>query len=206
MARCNNREFLLNEPADFECVLRCLALMRASYGITVYAYTLMSNHVHLLLQAPEVIRLGRPLRWFLTQSAKAYHKMHPRRGHFWEHRYRAVLIADDPHALAALRYLDRNPVRAGIVEDPTRYVWSSCAAYALGVANSMITFHPTFLGLSQYPKVRHRKYRQLVSTVTDPSLEKRDPKWTTARAVGSQTFVARFIRTGNPRSSGEPQV
>jgi hypothetical protein len=52
-------------------------------------------------------------------------------GHFWERRFRAYLVEDDLYALAALRYMDRNPVRAGIVEDPGTYAWSSCASYAL---------------------------------------------------------------------------
>lgn len=204
VARCNNREFLLNGPADFESVLHCLGMMRASYGVMLYAYTLMSNHVHLLFQAPPTMNLGRPLRWFLTQSAKAYHKTHPRCGHFWEHRYRAVLVEDDLHALTVLRYLDRNPVRARIVEDPTTYPWSSCAAYALGRANPLITHHPTFLGLSEYPKVRFRKYRELVTTVTDPTLEQRDPRWTESRVVGSPAFVARFVPAVAPKSSRVP--
>lgn len=204
VARCNNRQFLLQDAADFERILRLLAVMRSSYGVTVYAYTLMSNHVHLLLQSPQGIRLGRPLRWFLTETAKAYHRTHERRGHFWEHRYRAVVVEDDLYALAALRYLDRNPVRARIVDDPTTYPWSSCAAYALGQADPLITYHPTFLGLSRYPKVRCRKYREMVTTITDPALEQRDPQWTELPVVGSPEFVGRFVLKGGLKSLRPP--
>ena len=194
VARCNNGRFLLEEAADFQSVLRCLSLMSASYQVTLYAYTLMSNHIHLLVQAPQTMPLGRPLRWFLTQSAKAYNKAHAGRGHFWEHRYRAVLVEDDPYVLAALRYLDRNPVRAGIVEDPTAYPWSSCAAYSLGTENPLVTYHPTYLGLGDSSEARSRKYRDLVTTVTDLELEGRDPRWTESRAVGSSDFLARFAQ------------
>ncbi|HLA80522.1 MAG TPA: hypothetical protein VJP78_02670, partial [Thermoleophilia bacterium] len=65
-----------------------------------------------------------------------------RRGHFWERRYRSCLVEEDTYALAALRYLDRNPVRAGLVNDPMTYPWSSCAAYALGTPNRVLTLHP----------------------------------------------------------------
>jgi len=61
--------------------------MRRTYDITLYAYTLMSNHIHLLLQAPKLDALGRPLRWFMTETAKAFHRARRRRGHFRMRRY-----------------------------------------------------------------------------------------------------------------------
>jgi REP element-mobilizing transposase RayT len=70
--------------ADFALLLAHLRELVRSYEVTVYAYTLMSNHVHLLMQAPTHEALGRPLRWFMTESARAFHKARGRRGHFWE--------------------------------------------------------------------------------------------------------------------------
>ena len=105
-----------------------------------------------------------------------------------------MLVEDDPYVLAALRYLDRNPVRAGIVDDPTAYPWSSCAAYSLGTENPLVTYHPTYLGLGDSSEARSRKYRDLVTTVTDLELERRDPRWTESRAVGSSDFLARFAQ------------
>jgi putative transposase len=112
----------------------------------------------------------------------------------------------DRYALAALRYMDRNPVRAGLVEDPVAYPWSSCAAYAMGTSNRLITFHPSYLALSPYPKVRQRHYRTLLAPSDDPIADGRDPRWTTQRAVGSPAFVARFAprRRGRPKSRGMP--
>ena len=132
VARCNNREFYFTTAEDFEILLDHLRQMVCDYEIKVFAYTLMSNHIHLLLQAPELDLLGRPLRWFMTETAKTFHRLRTRSGHFWERRYRACLIEEDVYVLAALRYLDRNPVRAGLMEDPTAYPWSSCAIYAAG--------------------------------------------------------------------------
>jgi len=147
--------------------------------------------VHLLLQAPAREALGRPLRWFLTETAKAFHKSRGRRGHFWERRYRAVVVEGDLYALAALRYLDRNPVRAGLVTDPAAYPWSSCSAYALGAPNPLITLHPSYLTLSRYTKIRQRQYRVLLAPSPDPASNARDPRWSTQRAVGTAAFVAR---------------
>jgi len=202
VARCNNREFYFTTPEDFELLLAHLREWVRTYEVTLYAYTLMSNHLHLLLQAPKLDALGRPLRWLLTETAKAFHKARGRRGHFWERRYRACLVEDDVYALAALRYLDRNPVRAGLVEDPGTYPWSSCAAYALGTPNRVITFHPSYLALSPYAKVRQRQYRTLVAPSEDPRADARDPRWSTQRAVGSPAFMAPYV----PRRRGRPRI
>ncbi len=104
--------------------------------------------------------------------------------------------------LAALRYLDRNPIRAGLVNDPATYPWSSCATYALGSPNRMITFHTSYLALNPYAKVRQRQYRILLASSDDPRADARDPRWTTQRAVGSPAFVAQYV----PRPRGRPRI
>ena len=199
VARCNNREFYFAAPEDFEILLDHLGEMGGAYGVRLFAYTLMSSHIHLLLQAPDADILGRPFRWFMTQTAKTFHRMRIRSGHFWERRYRACLVEDDLYALAALRYMDRNPVRAGIVEDPVTYAWSSCASYALGAANHLIQFHPSYLGLSTYAKVRQRHYRAILASSSDPHLDARDSRWTSQRAVGSPEFLERHHPSGRRR-------
>ncbi len=201
VARCNNREFSLTAARDFEVLLARLRQMCRTYDLTLYAYALMANHVHLLLRAPTVRALGCPLRWFMTETAKAFNRARGRRGHFWERRYHACLVEDDAYVLAALRYLDRNPVRAGLVTDPATYPWSSCAAYAIGAPNPVVTLHPSYLALSQYPAVRQRHYRSLLAPSGDPVADGRDPRWTTDRAVGSAAFVAQYApsRRGRPK-------
>jgi len=200
VARCNNREFYINAPEDFKQVLSTLGEMLRTYGVSLNAYTVMSNHVHLLLQAPQADALGRPMRWFMTESAKAFHRARHRRGHFWERRYFACLVEEDTYALAALRYLDRNPVRAGLVEDPSLYPWSSCAAYARGRTDPLISLHPSYLALSDSAEERERLYWELLAPSEDPRDDARNPVWTTQRALGSPAFVARFVRRpGRPK-------
>lgn len=191
VGRCNNREFCFTTPSDFLLVIAELAAMVKTYEVTLYAYTLMANHVHLLLRAPHTDPLARPLRWFFRETTRAWQRAHGRQGHFWERRYWACLVDDDQYVLAALRYLDRNPVRAGLVDDPAAYPWSSCAAYALGAANPLVRLHSSYLALSPYPKVRQRHYRELLASTDDPRADAWDPRWTTERAVGTADFLAR---------------
>ena len=132
----------------------------------------------------------------MTQTAKTFHRLRNRCGHFWERRYRACLVEDDLYALAALRYMDRNPVRAGIVEDAATYAWSSCASYAIGVPNGLIQFHPSYLGLSPYAKVRQKHYRAILAPSSDPHLDSRESPWTSQRAVGSPEFLKRHHPSG----------
>ena len=143
--------------------------------------------------------LGRPLRWFMTETARAFHRKRNRSGHFWERRYRACLVEEDLYALVALRYMDRNPVRAGLVEDPTSYAWSSCAVYARGTSSKLVTLHPSYLGLSRYAKVRERNYRDMLLPSSDSRLDCRDASWTRQRAVGSLAFLNRHLPSGGRR-------
>jgi putative transposase len=83
-----------------------------------------------------------------------------------------VLVEDDPYALAALRYLDRNPVRAGLVNDPGACPWSSCAAYPGGADNRLATFNPAYLGLSPSAAVRQRQYRKRLEPSEHPRCER----------------------------------
>ena len=66
-------------------------------------------------------------------------------------------------------------MRAGLVDDPPAYPWSSCAAYALGTPNRLISFHPSYLALSPYAKVRQRHYRALLAPSEDPRTDAWDP-------------------------------
>jgi putative transposase len=157
---------------------------------------LMSNHIHLLLQSPGADLLGRPFRWFMTQTAKSFQRLQNRCGNFWKRRYRASLVEDDLYALAVVRYMDRNPDRAGIVENLVTYAGSSCASYALEVPNRLIQFHPSYLGLSPYAKVRQRHYRAILAFSSDPHLDARDSRWTSQRAVGSPEFLKRQHASG----------
>ena len=196
VARCNNREFYFAAPEDFEILLDHLGEMGSAYELRLFAYTLMSNHIHLFIQSPDADALGRPMRWFMTETAKTFNRLRNRCGHFWERRYRACLVEDDLYALAALRYMDRNSVRAGIVEDPATYAWSSCASYAMGSPNLLIQFHPSYLGLSPYAKVRQRHYRAILGPSREPHLDGRDSRWTSQRAVGGPEFLRRHHPSG----------
>jgi putative transposase len=207
VARCNNREFLFSGAEDYELALSHLRELPSAWGVPIFAYVLMANHLHLLLRAPGPVPLGKPIRWLMTEIAKGINRLHDRTGHFWGRRYHACFVEDDQYALAALRYLDRNPVRAGLVENAEDYLWSSCATYACGRSNEMITLHPTYLGLARYSTVRRRRYLEILRPGPDLVADGRDPLWSRRRAVGSSAFLSRFSprRPGRPKTPSTPK-
>jgi hypothetical protein len=110
----------------------------------------------------------------------------------------------DPDVRAALRDLDRNPVRAGLVEDPAAYPWSSGTPDALGPPNPLVSLHPSSLALSPYPKGRQRHSRTLPAPPDDSHGDARGPPWATERVIGPADVLARYGRQRFPHGETGP--
>jgi putative transposase len=155
--RGNDRRSCFFADGDYRFYLRTLGEAASRYGVLVHAYVLMTNHVHLLLTPLVPGAVSK-----LMQSVGARYVWHVnktcgRTGTLWEGRYKACLVACDAHLLAACRYIDLNPVRAGIVQDPSNYRWSSYGALAGLCADSLVTAHDV---LSQLGTARGVAYAQ----------------------------------------------
>jgi putative transposase len=148
--RGHNRDRCFFEPADYALYLRLLALFARQHACAVHAYCLMPNHVHLLL-TPQVrdgcAQLMKRLAQCCTQHVN---KVHKRTGSLWEGRFHSCLVTSERYALACYRYVEMNPVKAGLAAHPRDYRWSSYRANAEGQTNSLIEPHPAFPGASAY--------------------------------------------------------
>lgn len=151
----------------------------------------MDNHAHLVLSRGNSCALAEAMRWLMTQTAKDQLRAVACRGHFWRQRYGAIPVEDNEYALALLRYLDRNPVRASIATSPVEYPWSSCKAYALGASLPAITLHPTYLGLGKNRAARQRKYRELIEDHRGGG-DDRLPAFSRALVLGDLPFWRRL--------------
>jgi putative transposase len=107
------------------------------------------------------------MRDIMSNFAKWYNWRHSRKGHFWESRYHSTIVDRDEYALMCMRYIHRNPVRAGIVEKPWDYAWTSVKHNALGEKDKLIDDLSSFVGISPYAKVRMRLYQQWVQEPFD---------------------------------------
>ncbi len=118
--RCNNREALFSQASDVHKFLHLLGYFKKRHNYRLYAYTIMSNHVHLLLDPGHKVPLAEAMRDIMANFAKWFNWKHSRRGHFWASRYHATVIQDDSYALTCMRYIHRNPVQFAIMPSGRR--------------------------------------------------------------------------------------
>jgi putative transposase len=115
-------------PADYERYLELLGDYGERHGLTVLGWCLMANHVHLVVVPPGAEALGLALRAVHMRYAQAVNRRQGWVGHLWQNRFCSCPL-DDAHCWTALRYVEQNPVRAGLVERAEDYPWSSAAAH-----------------------------------------------------------------------------
>ncbi len=161
--RGNNRQPIFFTPADYRFFLACLAKAKERYRCRLYAYVLMTNHVHLLLAPTE----GEQLSLFMQSVGRRYvryvNETYHRTGTLWEGRFRSAVVSDDTYLLACGRYIELNPVRAALADRPEGYPWSSYHARALGMRNPLLDNDPAYAALGATEALRQGVYRAWVA-------------------------------------------
>ncbi len=128
ITRGNNRRQIFNSAADYEKFLSLLAVQKVKLPFFLYAYCLMTNHVHLLLER-QASAVGRIMHRVLTGYAQYYNRRHRRVGHLLQGRHKAILCRSERYLAELVRYIHLNPVRANMVTRPEDYEYSSHRAY-----------------------------------------------------------------------------
>jgi putative transposase len=145
--RGNNRAPCFFEDTDYLVYLQNLRTLSGEADCRIHAYVLMTNHVHLLL-TPAAAEGPSNLMKNLGQRYVQYiNRRYNRSGSLWEGRFRSSLVETERYFLTCQRYIELNPVRAGMVRTPEEYKWSSHAANGLGVPDSIVSPHPEYLRL-----------------------------------------------------------
>jgi putative transposase len=159
--RGHNREACFFTDEDY-CVYRdWLAEALKKSGCVLHAYVLMTNHVHLLLTPPSSAAVSQLVMSLGRRYVQYINKTYKRTGTLWDSRYKSSLVHADEYLLLCQRYIELNPVRAGMVDDPVRYRWSSYRANGLGQADALLTPHGVYLGLDEDKDQRQAAYRAL---------------------------------------------
>jgi len=123
----------------------------------------MGNHVHLVLETTDIGgTLAEIMKGINLSYAQYYKGRYKHIGHFWQDRYKSILVSKDNYLLACGSYVELNPVRAKIVEDPKNYKWSSYNAYAYGKKDKIVDEHSIYKELSKDVSERRKKYREFV--------------------------------------------
>jgi putative transposase len=159
--RGNDRMDVFRGSADFTLFLSLLARYARRVDVDVHAFTLMTNHVHVMLTPQDEQALGRLMHRLASRYARYFNDTYTRTGTLWEGRYRACLIDSERYWLTCLRYVEQNPVRAGIVATPDTYRWTSYAMHAHGTGPEWLVPHPAYMALGHTSTARQTAYRAL---------------------------------------------
>ncbi|MBI2247551.1 MAG: transposase [Armatimonadetes bacterium] len=127
-ARGNNGERIFGDDADRYAYLVQLAKALRTMDVRLFAYALMSNHVHLALQTTQP-NVSAMVRWLHTRHARQFNRRHGRINHLFGERFHSKVITDDLYLLEVTLYLHLNPVEAGLVAHPADYPWTSYRSY-----------------------------------------------------------------------------
>src|SRR5262245_56622646 len=136
--RGNNRNAVFADDGDFRALLRAQGQTQLRYPFRLYAYCLLSNHFHLLLQPLPGQSISRILQSLTVAHTWRYHRRHGSVGHVWQGRFKSPVIEEDEHFLVVMRYIGANPLRARMVGDLADYPWSSYGAHGLGRPNGLL--------------------------------------------------------------------
>jgi putative transposase len=169
--RGNNRQACFFAEDDCRFYLDWLAEYAPRCGCRLHAWGLMTNHVHLLL-TPEAEDSAARLMKALGQRYVQYvNRTYRRSGSLWEGRFRSCIVGEEAYVLGCQRYIELNPVRAGMVEHPAEYPWSSYRANARGEAGRVpLSPHPLYLALGRDDNARLAAYRELFRHELEPGL------------------------------------
>jgi putative transposase len=188
--RGNNRQAIFFSDLDREHLLATLAESASQYSVAIHAYVLMDNHLHLLATPPSADALSRMMQSLGRRYVGWFNARHQRTGTLWEGRFRAGLIEGERHLLACMRYIELNPVRAGLCAEPAQWPWSSIAHHLGLVRNVLITEHEMYWLLGNTPFEREHAYREFVGQGVGTAEQARFTEAVLrGRPVGSDSFL-----------------
>lgn len=150
------------DDADHQRFLRHVKEGARQFKVAIHAYVLMSNHFHLLVTPEDATGLARMMQWVGRYYVPYFNLKYGRNGTLWQGRYRTAVIDSERYFLLCSRYIELNPVRAGLVASPENYAWSSYRHHAGLAPDSLITEHPLFWALGNTPFAREAAYRHLI--------------------------------------------
>ncbi len=166
--RGHNRASVFAEAGDYRYYLETLIGWKRTLRVEVYAYCLMTNHVHLIVEPGDaVFAVGKLMRRLAGRQARLVNALERRTGTLWAGRYKASPIQTDRYLLACSRYVELNPVRAGMIVKPCDYEWSSYRFKVEGGWPIWLDEDPCYRGLGGNRGERARRYREFVEGEVD---------------------------------------
>ncbi|MEJ0086984.1 MAG: transposase [Pseudomonadota bacterium] len=168
--RGHRRNAVFFNDVDRNDYLGTLAECRAALQLKIYAYCLMSNHVHLVVDpGDDATNISTLMKRAAGRHSRRLNSRNAWSGSLWESRFKCSPIDSDRYLLACCRYVDQNPVRAKLVSRPQEYRWSSYRARAGLTSCAFLDIDPVLFALAATPERRHELYKKLAAAPVDDS-------------------------------------
>ena len=161
LAKGNNKQKIFEDESDYNVYKNILKKLKEEQPFNLYHWCLMSNHVHMIIETNEKTKLSKMMKRLGLFYYSCYKKKYGYAGHFWQDRFKSLLIDKDEYLLACGLYIERNPVRARIVKSAKDYLHSSYNYYAYGREDGLTDLDPLYAGLGRTLKEREITYRNL---------------------------------------------
>lgn len=182
--RGNRRMDTFFKEGDYGLYIELMSKWCGKWGVEIWAYCLMPNHVHLVAVPSDAQGLAKAIGEAHKRYTKRINQREGWRGYLWQGRF-ASYVMDEEYLAAATRYIEINPVRAGIVKKPWDYRWSSAAAHIKGESDGLVNARPLLDMFGDW-----RKF--LGEGLDVPTQEKLRKHSSTGYPLGSEGFVARL--------------
>ena len=187
--RGNNRMAMFLHPSDYFKFKQTLLFAAERHALAIHAYVFMTNHVHLLASPDTSDSAPKTMQSVGRRYVQYFNLRYKRTGTLWEGRYRATVVDTECYLFECMRYIELNPVRAGIVAHPRDFAWSSYRANAGGGVDPLLTPHVLYGALSNDLKLRLIAYRALFNAPIDDACAAKIRNCTNkAWALGTSEF------------------
>ena len=159
--RGNNRSDIFRCGDDCEFFLAALGSICREQHVEVHSYMLMTNHIHLIMTPRKTGAVSVAMQDIGRVYVPYFNRRYERTGALFEGRFKSFIIDTESYWFTCMRYVELNPVRAGIVSHPHLYAWSSYASNAFGAADALLTAHALYLELGTSTEARQRRWREV---------------------------------------------
>lgn len=205
----NNRQQIFHDDEDYEAFLKWMRESSKLFQVAIHAYVLMPTHLHLLLSPADETGLARMMQWIGRHYVPYFNRKYHREGTLWKGRFKATIIESDPYFMVCSRYIELNPVRSGLVAEPSEYRWSSYLHHIGARQDPVIVDHPKYWALGNTPFEREAAYKELIGqSLKDGEIEQIREATAKGWVLGSTMFKTalekKTSRRLSPAKKGRP--
>jgi putative transposase len=201
--RGNNRTDVFFDDADKQFYLSTLRIYSQKWELDVWAYCLMTNHVHILAVPLKEESLSRSIGRTNLIYTQYVNRKYNRSGRLWQNRFFSTIVESEPYLWAVARCIECNSVRTGIVKNPEQYHWSSCKAHVTGIGDGLVT------GKDWLDESSKKTYRDSLKTKDRETEQAIRRATSTGRPLGSERFIKRIEKELSrqllPSKAGRPR-